>query len=274
MGSKSQPAPPPPVDPSRVIQAQADVNRIDQFTPLGDLTFGGPNRREATLDLDPQVLANLQAQLGLDTGLLGAAQSAVPGIQGLVNQPLSTQGLPNVPTDFNAFNEDISQQFFDRSSSLLDEQFGLDEERLRQRLANQGLQTGGEAFDTELGLFNQRRGETFGNLARDATLFGGQEASRALQAQAGLRNTAFGERGAVRGNQFNELAALLGLQQVQPPGLQNFFGPSSVNAVDPFALQAQGLQNNFNTISNNNAATKGAGADLLGTLGGAFIGTR
>ena len=272
MGKKSQPAPPPVADPSKIIQAQADVNRIDQFTPAGSLTFGGPNRREATLEFSPEIQALFDQQLGLDSSLLGAAQNAIPGIEGLISSPLSTEGLPELPQNFDAFRDDISQQFFDRSSGLLNRQFDRDEDRLRQTLANQGLQSGGDAFGQEFGDFNIQRGETFGRLANESVLFGGQEASRALAGQAGLRSQGFQERGQVRGSQFNELASLLGLQQTQQPGLQNFFAPGQVNALDAFGLQQSGLQSNFNTQSGAASDAKGATAQLLGTLGGAGIG--
>jgi len=272
IGKKSQPAPIPAPDPYQSINAQAQVNRLDQFTPAGSLTFSGPQRNVATLSLIPELQGLFDQQLGLDQSLLGAAGSAIPGIQNLLNNPLSLQGLPDLPGDVGAYRGDAEKAFYDRTAGLLNETFGRQEEQLRQRLANQGFQSGNEGFNQELGLFNQRRGDTFENLARDAVLFGGQEASRQLSDQARLRSQLFGEQGALRGNQFNELASLLGLQQVQQPGLNNFFGPGQVNAVDPFAIQQNQLNSNFQTQSQAASAAKGATADLLGNLGGAFIG--
>ena len=37
---KSAPSPPPAPDPNALISAQADANRITQFTPYGNLLFG------------------------------------------------------------------------------------------------------------------------------------------------------------------------------------------------------------------------------------------
>ena len=37
---KSAPTPPPAPDPNELISAQADANRITQFTPYGNLLFG------------------------------------------------------------------------------------------------------------------------------------------------------------------------------------------------------------------------------------------
>jgi hypothetical protein len=272
VSKKSQPKPPQAPDPREIAQTDAEFNRIDQYTPYGSLTYGGPSRNQATLSLSPeyQNLFNMQTQS--DTNLLGSALQAQGGIDQLIQNPLNTQGLPGLPQNFDAYRSDTERAFYDRSAGLLNEQFGRDEENLRQTLANQGLQSGGQAFGQEFGQFNQRRGETFSNLARDAVLYGGQEASRSLAGQSGLRSQLLGERGSMRSNQFNELASLLGLQQVQQPGLQNFFAPGQAGVMDAYGLQQSALQNNFNAMSGRNASAKGAGAGLAGTLGSAFIG--
>lgn len=258
--------------------------------PTGNLSFGELIRQaqngatvappaaggqaSAVLTLDPAIQNLFNLQLGSDTGLLNLANQALGpgGISDLIGNPLSTQGLPELPQNFDAYRNESERAFFDRSRGLMDEQFQLEEERLRQRLANQGTQAGNEGYGQELGLFNQRRNDAFGNLANDAVLFGGQEALRGLQGQGALRSTMFGERGSTRANQFNELASLLGLQQVQQPGMQNFFAPGQVDALGAYGLNQQGLMNTFNTQSNNASAAKGASADLIGGLIAAGMG--
>jgi hypothetical protein len=47
-----------------------------------------------------------------------------------------------------------------------------------------------------------------------------------------------------RATQFNELAALLGLNQVAQPGLQNFFAPGNADVVSGFAMQQQTANQN------------------------------
>lgn len=267
MGSKRQPKPPPAPDPRQIAQVEAEYNRINQFTPFGSLTFSGPNRNTANLSLSPELQQLFSGQVGTDIGLNQLAQQALPGIGQLVNQPMSTEGLPAL--NYEPFRADIEKAFYDRSAGLLNEQFARDEDRLRQTLANQGLQSGGEAFANEFGDFNRRRGETYSNLARDAVLFGGQEASRALADTAGIRGQLFGEQQAIRGGQFNELASLLGLQQTPIPGLQNFFAPSQVGVGDAFALNQAAQQNAYNQRSASARAAKGEFGDLLQTaIGG------
>jgi hypothetical protein len=265
VSKKSQPKPPNPPDPREIAQTDAEFNRIDQFTPFGSLTYGGPSRNQATLSLTPELQNIFNMQTQSDTNLLGSALKAQGGIDQLIQSPLNTAGLPELPQNFDAYRNDAERAFFDRSAGLLNEQFGKDEERLRQTLANQGLQSGGQGFDAEFGDFNRRRGDTYANLANDAVLFGGEEASRSLAGQSGLRSQMLGERGALRGNQFNELASLLGLQQVQQPGMQDFFNPGQANVTDAYGLNQASQQNSFNQRSASARAAKGEFSDLLQT---------
>jgi hypothetical protein len=69
----------------------------------------------------------------------------------------------------------------------------------------------------------------------------------------------------LRSNQFNELASLLGLQQVQTPGLQNFFAPGQAGVTDAFGLNQASQQNSFNQRSASARAAKGEFSDLLQT---------
>lgn len=269
MGKKSQPTPPAAPDPNQIAQTDVLYNRINQTTPFGSLTYSGPERNQATLTLSPELqnLFNLQNQS--NSNLLNSAIQAQPGINNLINNPLNTQGLPSLPTDYNAYRSDAEKAFYDRSAGLLNEQFKQQEDQLRQTLANQGLQTGSQAYGQELGTFNQRRNDTYQNLANDAVLFGGQEASRGLADMSNLRNQLFGERGAVRSNQFNELASLLGLSQVQQPGLNSFFAPGQANVMDAYGLNQSALQNNFNIRSQAASQAKGSTANLLSQIIGA-----
>lgn len=434
-------------DPYEIARADAEFNRINQFTPFGSLTFSGPNRNTANLSLNPAVQDLANRQLLSDRMLMDTALSRQADIQGRglpsLTTGLNTQGLPGLtpytpaigggsipirdfsggfdspinppgvpdsvgryqvgqpgtistytqrpgdnatggtvgfnpqqslqkpmpgsgmapppsaggfsgggptagpiptlnalpgapgattaadqtlgPADFETARGDVEQAFFDRSASLLDRKFGQQEDALKQSLANRGLlgTSGeiGEAADTELGNFNQMRGETFSNLARDAVLAGGQEQSRLFDMdrarglfelgaqgqsfgqqlagqdfnrqnalsmfdaanqsrQTGMQDIAFANQVADqigqrdlqaqmqqanlaqsnRATQFNELAALLGLQQVAQPGLNNFFTPGQADVTGGFGLNQQAQMAN----ARNNAGIQS------GVLGGLF----
>lgn len=277
-----------------------------------------------------------------------------------VQRALDVGGLLALPDDIQSYRSDAEGAFFNRGKGLLDESFSDRQRELDQRLANQGLPRSGEAVDRDQTRFLREQNRAYGDLANNAVLFGGQEASRQLgdilatrgqgfgeavtggqfantaanqafnqalsqggfanqagllglgadqgirgqltqeqlasnqagnqaaQQQLGLqqlllqnqnagRTQALSEAQGIRGNQFNELASLLGLQQVQQPGLQNFFAPGSVDVTGAYGLNQAGQLAAFNAENQqNNALMSGlfglGGAVLGGPVGGALLG--
>jgi len=167
--------------------------------------------------------------------------------------------------------------FMDRQRGLLDPIFADQQTMLDERMANRGMPTGGEEGEILQGRLGTERAGAFEKAALDAILFGGSEvrADRSLNlneamAQFGAtsqaRNQLFGEDTM----QFNQLASVLGLTPTPSAAgdMGGFFGPSPVDMMSPYALQAQMQQ-----------ANQGFGGDILGgllglggQLGGAYLG--
>jgi len=375
MGKKSGPTPPPAPDPRVLAETDAEFNRIDQFTPQGSLTFGGPSRNQATLTLTPEMQEIFETQLGLDLSFLNLGQDRLgdldpnpinldqfgpiqtdaglsgidlanqlgfnPGAFGLgpndlpeFQNTLDLSGLPEIPQDFDQLRSDQEDAFFQRGRRLLNPEFERQEDRLTQTLANQGLFAGDEAAGQQQQIFGENRNRTFQDLADQSILRGGDEASRELARILGTRGQGFNEalgqgqffnqaalsdfgsrlgafgastqglqnllgatgfnntvgqqnlmnmnagraqgineQQAIRSNQFNELASLLGLQQTQQPGLQNFFTPGQVDVMGAQALNQNQLNQNFQAeMARNNAGMGGLfglGSSLISGAGAA-----
>jgi hypothetical protein len=253
-----KPDPVQPPDPLEVAATDAAFNRIDQFTPTGNLVFsdrpGGPAGANniATLTLPPEIQALFDAQTQSDQQLLNLALGRQQGFEG---------GLPDLIQGLSRDSGEIRDAFFNQGSALLNRQFDRDEDALRQSLANRGL-TGtsaelGEAAGTELGVFGERKNQAFSDLALES-----------VQRGIGTELTDANIRQSNRATQFNELASLLGLQQVAQPGLNNFFTPSRTDTGAGFALNQQGQIAN---AANQTALTSGLLSGLFG-LGAAGIG--
>ena len=74
----------PAVDPNEVIRRQVQVNRVNQITPFGSLTFSGADRNQLDFSLSPQFQALLNAQTGFGTGAAEAGgRQPCEGVQGL-----------------------------------------------------------------------------------------------------------------------------------------------------------------------------------------------
>lgn len=100
--------PPKPPDPAKLIEEQAEANRISIFTPRGDLRFGQLGEQgqfvpdlEGTasfIDLPPDAARALQLQQELARILSGKALNQANQLPG---NPPSFKGLPAVPTSLD-----------------------------------------------------------------------------------------------------------------------------------------------------------------------------
>lgn len=188
--------------------------------------------------------------------------------------------------DFSKERSRVEGATFDRMMSLLNPELARGEEALRQRLANQGLPQASRAATAELGRFEDTSNRAREQAALAAVLAGGDEQSRILgdllttsaagmgqaqQQRQNLLGEALAQYGADTSRQltqrgvrtsealtnrqipFNELMAIMGMNQVGMPQFQQQAGANIAGA----QLEAQ------------NAAGKNA---LFGDLIGGALG--
>lgn len=230
MGKPKAPKAP---DPYQTAGADFAFNNPSQYTPYGNLvnsapTFSGSgnNRRvtgmgTSTLTLTPELQAILDKQL------------SVSGIT--LDQALSRQGelsnLGELPSPDRDFYE---QQLFQRQRGLLDPVFAEQERSMRDRLSNQGLAPTSEAYGYDQSQFMDERNQAYGRAAMDASLGAGDYMGQEISNAAALRSIPF-----------NEIASLLGIQQVQPPQLGNFAQGRGADFTGAQALQTQAQQQRY-----------------------------
>jgi hypothetical protein len=232
---KDSPSAPTAPDPAALIGAQSEANRITSFTPLGDLRYGevgsegqfvpGTGGTATYIDLSPETLTslNLEQEISRILGTQAAfrAEELPSGnvdFSGLPGFPstLDTSGFPGVPSgidfsgltqlpgigDFSADARRVEDATFQRAMGLLNPEFAQQEERLRQRLANQGIPieavaasgTGeGGAPLGEFTRFERGRTEALQNAAFDAVRAGRAEQSRLFGLASGARGQQFQE---------------------------------------------------------------------------------
>jgi hypothetical protein len=243
MADLSQPSPPPAPNPQDIINASGEANRLNQFTPFGNLTFSGPGNNTANLQFDPQIQALFDQRLQSDQGLQALAQQFQQGvnpagidISGL--NPLQQQasmegvnfsgpdvsGVPGIPTDLQGFRNDVSQATFDRQNALLQPVFQDQQRHLEQQLANRGLPEFVEASDKAQSRFTQNRDRALIDAANAATIAGARQGNQDLAASLAASQTGFGQA--------------LGLNQAQNQA-------SGLN----FGVNQQQLQNQNNAIN-------------------------
>lgn len=237
---------PTPPDPYKLIEEQAKANRVNESGPMGSLTYSR----------DPS------------TGVWTANKEFSPELQGLYDQRIGMVGsdinAPDLPSssDFSADADKLEKATFDRTKMLLDPQFSQEEEQMRSRLANQGIMPGSEAYRNEFDPFAQRKREAYNAAALGAVGAGRQEQGRLFGQSMDVAKTGFGHNLQRRQQLYNELASLIGTQQIGPTG--------QLDVLSPFAQQYQGQIGGVNATNQANAArnaqTTSTGATALTAL--------
>ena len=289
-GSPSQPAAP---DYAGAAKAQGQAN-LDAaiatgklsnpqiYGPLGNqtVTYSKDNIPTITQTLTPNAQKTLDAQqrVQLALGNLGekgvntanttfssAFQPSVGGYQ----TKLDKSGIPQAPV---APGTTATQAMLARLEPTL----ARNEAATRQRLANQGLVAGGEAYTNEMTDQAQRRNDLELQAAAQGISIDQAAQNQAFNqatAQQGAENQAntaqFQRDLAVRQLPLNEITGLMGGSQIQMPQFQSFQG-SQVAASPIFqAAQAQAA----NATNQYGIAQSGQNAMLGGLfdLGGAAI---
>lgn len=272
-------APPPAPDPTAVANAQAQANRITQFTPQGNLVIGKTDEGggfvpagagQAALQVQPSpAQADILGKVEAGSKLLAERGAALAG--NLPTGAINFEGLPSSisgidfskitgvpsPDDFSADATRMEETTYNRGYNLLKPELERSERRLDQELANRGLPIGSELAELTADRYGRTRAAALDELAASSVgagraeqsrLFGQTMAAREAQTadqlrEAQLRNaaraTGFTERSAERTAALNELAQMLGGQFLPPASTASFITPGQVDVAGPYATAAQ-----------------------------------
>ena len=265
----------------------------EQFTPLGQERF----------DQEQRIIGSLGNTAEAGLGRVGESQSqpfdlSQVGARPDLPTPMSGGGqMPGITQIPN--QSDIADRLYSQQTRYLDPQYQKQELGLENRLVNQGLQRGTEAFKSAMGDFGQTRDMAYADARDRAILAAGQEQSRqfglgteqfgqgaarfgmglagqgqqfgqeadAFRLGMGGRQQDIGEQAYLRGLPLNELNALRTGSQVQGPQFQNFASSGAQPA--PIA-QASQLAGDYTTDAFNlKNAQRGQTMGTVGAVGGA-----
>jgi len=262
----------------------------------------------AAQDIDPttglpafqsQISTQQQMPTSISTTGLTALTNDPVQLRGNIEQTLFDRQLGLLQPEFTRQSQDLQQNLADRGIPITSQAYNDAVGRLqtqqgeeRQRLAQQATLAAGQEADR---IVNQARGiraQQFGERAA-AGEFGlasqgqgfSQAAANTALANAARQDTVanqllsnqianqqrsreIAERNALRGQNFNELAALLGGPQIQQP---SFFAPGTIDTQGAFAAQQAAQQNAYNQAMANRQANLGGLFSLAGNLGSAYL---
>jgi hypothetical protein len=295
-------SPPPAPDPAATAAAQAQtnketaiaqarLNRINEVTPYGSRTYtetqaaGDPEiyQGTATTTLNPlaQEAFDAEQRVGRDLNVLGEQQ--IGRVSDTVGQPFDLGGVAGIKDNIDTSNfsqyvgkpgESIEDAVYGRHTARLDPRFGQEEDDLRTRLANQGINAGSDAYNREMDNFGRYKTDAYGQARNDAVTqglpFGNQQRTQQFNeqmAQANLANASrtqdIQERSFLRNIPLNDVAALMGQQQVNVPQ----FGAPAQTGVAP--TDYAGIVNNsYNgQLSAYNTQQQASAANTAGLYG-------
>lgn len=239
--SPKAPKVPTPVDPRLVITEQARVDRYNTRGPFGSVTWSGnpaSGRMTQTTRLDPSQQRQLRVRNNVAESMLTGYR---PEARRLAQDPFS----------FDEAGGRAARALFEREKSYLDPEREYQAERMDQKLANMGLPMGSEAYDEETRRFDQNWNDAYTRAAQTAEITGADLAERE------------------RARRFNEVAAVMGTQQVTPTGSSG--GNQNVASAYQLNQNGQNLAYNaemarYNQQVQQQQATQGALMRIL--LGG------
>jgi hypothetical protein len=277
-----KPSPPSPPDPVATAQAQttsnketaianAALNRVNQYTPYGSNTYqitgnapDGTPTYSQTVSLSPEQQSLYDKFTTGQNALADTALGRLGNLQQNFSQPFSLRNDPTT-SDFGTQIKNAQDAAYKSQTQYLDPQFARDQNSLNAQLANQGFQTGDEAYKNAQDAFNERRQMAYQ---------GAQNA--AVQAGAQIQNQGFNQGLQGAGLQFAEYNqplstynALITGSQPTNPAFGNVPGVQQANT-DVAGIYNQGFQNQ---MSNYNAQQQGVNNlfSLGGNLGAAAI---
>ena len=255
IGGKSKPSPPPDYAGAARTQgasnvqtaiAQSILDRPAEITPYGSRTWtqtGSTSVPSSDPSLNPVDVPLYTSNVDLTP--LGRErfnqQERITGSLG----DIAESGINRVASAFGRpFSADSSTELQNRAEEAymarLNPQFARDEESLRQRLANQGLAPGSEAYANEMDTFNRARNDA----RSEAVLKAFQTRPQALQEELAIRNIPL-----------NELNALVSSSQVTVPQFGQFgtgtIGQSPIMQGAQLAGQAEKDRYNLEQAQNN-----------------------
>jgi len=255
---KDSPSAPTPIDPTAVINAQANANRVNQVGPSGSSTWskGANGQWKQTTGLSPtqqglydqsnilskDALAGLKLQPanfqygatlpslqtsvanpGVPVTSLGSAGPVQRGVNSTpLQNNLNLSGVQGIPQADNAAYNKAVNSVYGQAQSRLDPQWQQQQTQLETQLANQGIPQNSAAWNKAMTQFTQGKNDAYTSAFNNAVTQGSQ----------------------VEGNLFN-----MGLQANQA-------GVGNALASGNFAnqAQAQGFGEGLSNANLNNAA--------------------
>lgn len=259
----------------QTAKTTAQYNMIDQYTPYGNLNYtqqgsyeDGTPKYAATQTLNPLQQSTLNNQDQLSNNITGIGLNYSDLFSNLSKNPFSTDSLGvQAPKGDQSYIDSATDALYNQYSSRLDNKYGQEQSALDQKLYNQGIAPGTDAWNQATKNFSLDKNDAYQSALNQSVANGQTAATNQYNMQSNAYQNALGNSLTVRNQPINELAALLGNSSgVQSPTLTNT-PTTNVAGTDISGL----IQNNYATKQGASNAKIAALGQLAGAASSAAI---
>lgn len=240
------------------VRKQAELNRINQYTPLGNQIYTdlGNDRWQSNIDLTPKGQQLFDSTLTGSQGMQDTANALLGNVQGTLSNPVDFD-----PTQPYGPQNSVVDSLYKQYTSRLDPMWKQREESERQRLANAGFQEGNEGYTKAFDDFNRNRNDSYNTAL-----------SSSIERGVAARQQAIQEALVKQNQPMNLLSALRTGSQVSMPSFVNAGGspvgqPGAAPIMD---ATTQGYNAALNASNASNASSNATMGGLF-SLGAAAI---
>lgn len=279
-------------------------NMVNQSTPYGNVTYTpnltgadlayfqstgklptdkkgnlAPVQWSQTVTMTPEMQAMFNQNMGINQSLLNTATTLGGQAEQAALNPLTAQEFTSTAGDPEALNQAMTNAMYRQQSQYLDPQFQQAQSNLENKLANQGITQGSEAYDRAMLNFNNQKQQAYES-ARNAAISQGMNAAQGmfgmnlqnanlanqaaqsnLAQQQTLQQNPINMLNAIRSGAQTQVAQMPQVGVSQPGNLSNWSGPDYLSAANQ---QYNTNLNNWNYNQAQNQQTmqgilKGAG---------------
>jgi len=295
-----QPKPPAAPDYAAAANATAAGNAsqaqvaqygsmTNQVTPYGTVSYtrqqvgktkqGDPlNQWTQTMALSPEQQALYNQNQALNQTLGNIAQTGAGYVQNSMDNPLDFSQNQALLAP-GQIQQQASDAAYQNAAQYLDPQFQQSNAQLANRLANQGITQGSEAYNNAMLNAGNQQQQAYESARNQAYLQGQQGAQQQYAQGLGTRQQQIAEQQVLRQDPLNTLNAIRSGQQMQvaqmpqvgvsnPAALQATQGPDMLGAVTAQGQYNQGL---YNAQSAAAGQTNAAAIGAAGAIGGAMF---
>ena len=257
----------------------------NQVTPYGTVNYtrqqvgttsqGDPlNQWTQTMKLSPAQQALYDQNQAINAQLGDIAQTGVGQVQQSVNNPLNFSQNQALQAP-GQIQQQASNAAYQNAAQYLDPQFKQSNAQLANRLANQGITQGSEAYNNAMLNAGNAQQQAYEAARNQAYLQGITGAQNQYQQAMGTRQQQIAEQQVLRQDPLNTLNAIRSGQQMQvaqmpqvgvsnPAALQASAGPDMLGAVTAQGQYNQGLYNAQSAAAGQtNAAAIGAAGAIF-----------